>query len=151
MTPVPGPAGSALHALEERGGAVVGEVDLAFITPELIVDRSGVLLEAARRAADAVVAPHPDGQLVRMHEVNLRAGPAFRVEAFIPSSALPHRAVHVLGHPDVMLPLAVIVTLASARADWRAGEEVLERLSFTGTPAGAAEVVWALPFTSWGR
>jgi hypothetical protein len=151
VTLVPGPTGSALHGIEERAGAVVGEIDVAFITPDLIIDRSGVLREAARRAADAVVAPPHDGQLVRMGELDLPAGTAFSVEALLARSALPYRTVLVLGHPDVMLPLAVVLTLARARAEWSVGDELLASLSFPGAPAGAAEEVVALPFTSWGR
>ncbi len=151
---VPGPAGSAFHALEERGGAVVGEIDLAFITPELIMDRSGVLREAARRVAEAVVAPPRDGHLLGMAEVRLPAGPAFAVDALLQRGAdghppsLPNQTVLVLGHPDLSLALALVVTVASARPDWPLAEELLGSLAFTGAPADAAEEVLALPFAT---
>jgi hypothetical protein len=153
ITLVPGPAGSALHGIETRAGRVLGEIDVAFITPELIMDRSGVLLEAARRQADAFVAPPRDGRLLRMGEVRVPAGLAFAVDAQLARGpdgrppALPYQTVVALGHPDLMLPLAVVVTWMSARAHWQTGEDVLHSLSWTGAPAGAAEEVSPLPFT----
>jgi hypothetical protein len=148
----PGPRDSAFHGLELRAGVVVGELDLAFITPDLIMDRSGVLREAARRLAESVVAPPRDGHLLRMGEIRLPAGRAFSVDAVLQRGAdgappgLPHVSVVVLGHPDVMLPLAVVMTLASARSDWAAGEELIRSVTFCGAPAGASDELVALPF-----
>jgi hypothetical protein len=154
VTAVPGPAGSSYHAIEDVGGVVIGELDLAFITPDLIMDRSGVLREAARRTADAFVAPPRDGALLGMREIELPSGPAFRVDALLQRGAdgrppaLPVQTVLVMGHPDLRLPLAVIVTLTRTNAGWPKGEEIVESLELTGAPAGAARDAILLPFTS---
>jgi hypothetical protein len=143
---VPGPKESALHGIEEQGGTIVGEIDVAFILPDLIMDRSGVLREAARQLAERIVAPTQGGYVQRVGELRLPAGRAFSVDAIVPDAALPHLTVAVLGHPDVMLPLALVVTVASVRPDWAAAAELLDSMEFTGAPVGAAAEVIALPF-----
>jgi hypothetical protein len=153
MRVVPGPSGSALRAIEERANLVLGELDVAFITPGLIMDRTGVLLEAARRCAETLVSPPRAGCLLEMKEIDLPMGGAYRVDTRLDRGAdglapsLPYQSVIVVGHPDLMLPLALVITLLARDMDWPAGDEVLGTVRFLGVPAAGATPAVALPFT----
>jgi hypothetical protein len=153
LTVIPGPPGSSFHAVEKRGTRIVGTFDLGVITPGLIMDRDGVLREAAVRTAEAIVAPPRDGYLVNMGDVLLPAGSAWRIDALMQrgpdgrAPALPYQSVVAMGHPDLSLPIALMITINSVTDPWPPSIELLDSLTFLGAPAAAAREVQVLPIT----
>lgn len=153
LTVVNGPEGSSFRAVETRAGKRVGEIDIAIMTPSLIMDRDGVLREAAVRAAESFVGPPRDGYLITMGEISLPGGVAWRADAYMQRGedghvpALPHQSIIAMGHPDFSLPVALFITVRSVDEEWPPGAEVLESLRFLGAPAASALEATVLPFT----
>lgn len=151
LTVIPGTRGSSFHAIAVVNGRTVGEIDLSIITPDLIMDRSGVLEEIAMRRAQAFIAAR-DGQLLKSGEDRLPCGSAFRADAVVYTGSdgraptLPYQTTFVIGHPDVMLPVALVVTLTSVEPGWLTGLEFAASISFSSGAAASAQAVSALPF-----
>jgi len=123
------------------------------ITPGLIVDRAGVLMDAASRVADELVAPPRDGYLIQMRQAQLASGEAWRVDAVLQRGKdglmpeLPYQSVLAMGHPDLSVAVALFVVLRSRDERWPVGEEILGSMTFTGVAAreAAAAIVLPLP------
>ena len=152
---VPGPARSSFHAVERRNfNQLVGELDLSVISPGLIMDRDGVLREAAIRAADSFVAAPRAGYIAHMGEIELPGGVAWRAQAFMErgkdgrAPALPYQTVLAMGHPDLALPVALFISIHSVEEQWAPATELLESLRFLGAAAARAREAVVLPFTS---
>lgn len=127
-----------LRATEERAasGRPLGIFEVRVFAARLIMDRDGVLLDAARALAEELFAPPRDGYLRHTGAVTLPAGDAWRADVEVTRDetghlpALPYKEVYALGHPDAFVHAALLVVVQHAEATWDAGEQMLQSLEF---------------------
>jgi hypothetical protein len=127
-----------LRASERRAstGRLLGELEVRVFSARLIMDRDGVLLEAARALAEELFAPPRDGYLGATGLVTLPAGEAWRADVQVTRDetghmpALPYKSVYALGHPNAIVHSALLIVVQHAEADWPAGDAMLHSLEF---------------------
>lgn len=139
-----------LRLIERRpGGRVEGELDICLFWPSLIVDRDGVLRGTAVDAAAALLAAPRDGYSSLPMELELSAGPGWRVDLVVETEArdergergkpsLPYQTTLAVGHPDFRKAAAIFITVRAASESWAPGASVLESLRFAGRQVAAA-------------
>jgi hypothetical protein len=102
----------------------------------MIMDRDGVLLEAAEALAEELFAAPRDGYLGAAATVTLPAGEAFRADMTVTRDAegrpprYPYKSVLAVGHPDFMIHAALLVVVQHLEPDWPAGDAMLNSLAF---------------------
>jgi hypothetical protein len=127
-----------LRATERRAasGRPLGELEIRVFAARLIMDRDGVMLDAARAAAEELFAPPRDGWLGAVGAMTLPAGEAWRAEVRVTRDEhgrlppLPYKTVYALAHPNAVVHAALLIVVAHAEADWPAGQAMLASLSF---------------------
>jgi hypothetical protein len=128
-----------LRATERRAatGRPLGELEIRVFAARLIMDRDGVLLEAARALAEELFAPPRDGWLGARGAITLPAGEAWRADIQVTRDAhggglpeLPYKEVYALGHPDEVAGAALLIVVQHAEATWDAGDLMLHTLEF---------------------
>ena len=127
-----------LRAVERRGGSgkPIGELEIRVFAARMIMDRDGVLNEAAQALAEELFAAPRDGYLGATGSLTLPAGEAFRADMTVTRDAsghmptFPYKSVLALGHPDFMIHAALLIVVQHAEADWPAGDAMLQSLSF---------------------
>ena len=140
------------RAASLRNGRVVGELEVSVFHPNLIMDRDGVLRDAALRVAQASLAPPRRGYVEGPWEIELPIGSAWRADAVIErdeedkAPALLYQTAIAIGHPDFRLSAALFVIIRAAAEGWQDGVNMLESLRFTGRNAPRQAGV-ELPFT----
>ena len=102
----------------------------------MIMDRDGVLLEAAEALAAELYAAPRDGYLGGTATVTLPAGEAFRADMTVTRDAsgaaprYPYKSVRALGHPEFMIHAALLVVVQHLEPEWPAGDAMLQSLAF---------------------
>jgi hypothetical protein len=132
-----GVLGPQFHALEYRSGSerVLGEIEIQVLSPALIMDRDGVLQEIARNAIELITG-QKDADL---HPINLPASDGWQAELVVTkdragkASAYPYVSVIALGHPDPMVPFALLIVKRSVQDSWETGNAMLESLELAAT------------------
>ena len=143
-----------LRLIERRaGGRVEGELDICLFWPSLIVDRDGVLRGTAADAAAALLAAPRDGYSSLPMELELSAGPGWRVDLVVEKDekgkpTLPYQTTLAVGHPDFRKPAAIFVTVRAASESWTAGAAVIESLRFAGRQVAVRPRLDGLVYTS---
>jgi hypothetical protein len=132
------PQPAKLRCTERRlaTGRPLGQLEIRVFAARLIMDRDGVLLDAARGLAEELFAPPRDGWLGATGPVSLPAGEAWRAEARVTRDeagrlpAFPYKTVYALGHPDAVTNAALLIVVQHAEATWAAGDEMLRSVRF---------------------
>jgi hypothetical protein len=125
-----------LRAVERRGNRPIGELEIRVFAARMIMDRDGVLLDAATALAEELFAAPRDGYLGASGSITLPAGEAFRADMTVTRDAaggmpaFPYKSVLALGHPDFMIHAALLIVVQHAEADWPAGDAMLQSLAF---------------------
>jgi hypothetical protein len=127
-----------LRATETRAatGRPLGELEIRVFAARLIMDRDGVLLDAARALAEELYAAPRDGWLGATGTVELPAGEAWRADVQVTRDErglipiLPYKSVYALGHPNAIVHAALLIVVQHAEATWLAGDEMLQSLEF---------------------
>jgi hypothetical protein len=136
-------ASDSFQAVERsRSGRVIGEIEVAVFYPSLIMDRDGVLWEAARGLARAALTPPRRGYAHDPFEMVLSGGPAWRADVVLerdPQGVPPlcYHSALALGHPDLRRGAALLVVLRSAAERWPAGFAMVDSLGFLGRASSA--------------
>ena len=122
--------------MERRGNRSVGELEIRVFAARMIMDRDGVLGEAAQALAEELFAAPRDGYLGATGSIRLPAGEAYRADMTVTRDAagnqpqFPYKSVLAMGHPDYMIHAALLIVVQHAEADWPAGDAMLQSLSF---------------------
>ncbi len=127
-----------LRASERRvsTGRPLGELEIRVFAARLIMDRDGVLLEAAQALAEELFASPRDGYLGDAGAIMLPAGEAWRADMTVTRDAhgrlplYPYKKVIALGHPDAFVHAALLIVMQQAEATWPAGDAMLQSLQF---------------------
>ena len=117
-------------------GRLVGSLEIAPFSAALVIDRDGVLQELAAAAAEQLLTPPTEGELVSMGAVEYPGGAGFRADLIVTRDALgapaplPYTAVITLAANDFAVSAGLYLVLRSVTPDWPAGAAMLESLTF---------------------
>ncbi|HKE20552.1 MAG TPA: hypothetical protein VKB80_37015 [Kofleriaceae bacterium] len=144
-------AGGAVLRLEERGaeGHLIGWIEIGLFGAALLIDRAGVLRDAARHAAEAALVGPSRARLLGEGEVEFAGGASgFRVDLLLQLDdegrlrpECPYGSWIALAGADVVVGGGVSALVRSAGPSWPHATSALDSLEIAGSPdAGGARI-----------
>lgn len=134
-------AAPTFRAVEQWRGRTYGEIAVALFHPSLIMDRDGVLWEAVNGLVKAMVSAPRSGYGGNPYQLPLGSGMSWRADVVLERDddggvpRLPYHSATAIGHPDVRMSAALLVTIRAADERWPAGFAMLDSLRFSGRAA----------------
>jgi hypothetical protein len=149
--PGPSGAGGAVLRVEERGpdSHLIGWIEIGLFGAALLIDRAGVLRDAARHAAEAALVGPARARLLGEGAVEFAGGASgFRVDLLLQLDdegrlrpECPYGSWIALAGSDVVVGGGVSAIVRSAGPSWPHATSALDSLEIAGSPdAGGARL-----------